>query len=219
MNSSPLLPAFCSQLPAAIQRYLACLLLGCCSMAHGGDNAISQPGGRSDDVVVNAAGNANQTGGLAQPIVARQGAGKSRAKAKPGLLPSFVELRNPVALLVAAKNRLWSTSRFRLTDSVSELGLLGATDVAPIDVTFGVMRPYLLSSPASSTMTQISHAIDPDLHPGLEFGSTPSLVRSSAAQLNMRVNSAVSLLWEVDRSDSVVDGSEVGVGMGFKVAF
>jgi len=35
----------------------------------------------------------------------------------------------------------------------------------------------------------------------------------------MHVSDAVSLLWEVDRNESPVDGSEVGLGLGFKVAF
>jgi hypothetical protein len=106
-----------------------------------------------------------------------------------------------------------------MTDSAVIPEPLGLTTVAPLDVTFGMVPSYELTTPTSTAVSRLTNAIDQELHPGIAPDRPLPLVRSSATQLNMRVNDAVSFLWEVDRNESPVNGSEVGMGIGFKVAF
>jgi hypothetical protein len=153
---------------------------------------------------------------------AKVATGKSRStrsKIVAPIMQGFAELRDPVALFIAAKNRLWSVSHFRLSDSAADTSTVSTASVAPINLNFGTALPYQLTTPSSTAMGRLANVIETESHPGVAPKRPSPLVRNSATQLNMRVNDAVSVLWEVERNESPVVGSDMGMGIGFKVAF
>jgi hypothetical protein len=144
---------------------------------------------------------------------------RGRNKIIAPIMEGFAELRNPVALFIAAKNHLISVTHFRMSDSTVAPEPQSFASVAPIEVRFGTAPYYQLTTPTSTAVNRLNNVIDPELHPGIAPDRPLPLTRSSATQLNMRVNDAVSFLWEVEHNESPVVGSEVGLGVGFKVAF
>lgn len=162
---------------------------------------------------------ANQASSLRSAPTNSAKARRGRSKIITPILNGFAELRNPVALFIAAKNHLLSATHLRMADTVTESDASGRAAIAPINVTFGVAPSYQLTSPSSTAVSRLTNAIDLELHPGIAPDRPLPLLRSSATQLNMRVNDAVSFLWTVDHNESPVIGSEVGMGVGFKVAF
>jgi hypothetical protein len=143
----------------------------------------------------------------------------TREKIVAPIMQGFAELRDPVALLIAAKNHLWSAAHFGQSDSAADTVSLSAADRAPINVVFGTGQPYQVTTPTNTAMARLANAIEEELHPGIAPKRPSPLVRNSATQLNMRVNDAVSFMWDVERNESPVAGSDMGMGIGFKVAF
>jgi hypothetical protein len=136
------------------------------------------------------------------------------------ILGGIGELRHPVALLKSATSYIWPMSRLRWSESAGEKLLSEATsDPDPLDVTFSVVRSFRLSSPVGYSASGPFSGRHEDAPSTLAHGRPLPLTRNSAAQLNLRVSSELSFLAEVDRSEAVVGDSEVGVGVGFKVAF
>jgi hypothetical protein len=129
------------------------------------------------------------------------------------------ELRHPVTLLKSATAHLWSVSVLRWGDTSGE-SLVSDTESNPfpLDISFALVRPFRLSAPSNVQNGSVDLREDNRLATLAHARPVP-LARNSAAQLNLRVSSGMSLLAEVDRSEVVVGDSEVGVGLGFKLVF
>jgi hypothetical protein len=136
------------------------------------------------------------------------------------LLDGVDDLLSPTGFFRSTHSRFWSATRLRFIEPWGENTLRElASKFAAQDMSFGVIRPYSLTTPEHMIMSAPAAIRKDDQQSNFALGRASPLVRNSAAQLHVRMSEGLSLMWEVDRSQSVVEGSEVGVGLGFKVAF
>jgi hypothetical protein len=163
---------------------------------------------------------AGKSSGAAQTVVADQSRSGRTKKIIAPILAGIGELRHPVALLKSASSHVWPVSRLQWGRSVADELLSDATNNPMLlDIRIGAARYLQVSSPSNDFTAAPFDGSDSESLATLAHGRPAPLVRNSAAQLNLRVSRSLSFLAEVDRRDAVVGDSELGVGLGFKVAF